>query len=30
MESFDLERALPEELVEFAEKKGVDLKDYEI
>ena len=30
MGSFDLERASPEELFEFTENKGVDLKDYEI
>ena len=30
MESFNLERASLEELVEIAEKKGVDLKKYEV
>ena len=30
MESFDLERASLEELVEIAGKKGVDLKKYEV
>ena len=30
IESFDLERASPEELIEIAEKKGIDLRDYQI
>ena len=30
MESFDLDRASPEELVEIAERKGIDLSKYEI
>ena len=30
MESFDLERASSEVLVEIAEKKGIDLCEYEI
>ncbi len=30
IESFDLERASPEELIEVAEKKGIDLRDYQI
>lgn len=30
MESFDLERVSPEKLVEIAEKKGVDLKKYQV
>lgn len=30
MESFDLEKALPEELIEIAERKGIDLSEYEI
>ena len=30
MESFDLDRASSEELVEIAGKKGVDLKKYEV
>ena len=29
LESFDIERATPEELVEIAEKKGIVLKKYE-
>ena len=29
-ESFDFERASPEELIEIAEKKGIDLRDYQI
>lgn len=28
MESFDLERASPEELVEIAEEKGIDFRKY--
>ena len=30
MESFDLEKASPEELVKIAERKGIDLSEYEI
>lgn len=30
MEAFDLEGASPEELVEIAERRGIDLSDYEI
>ena len=30
VESFDLKRASPEELVEIAERKGIDLSKYEI
>lgn len=30
MESFDLEKASPEELVEIAERKDIDLSEYEI
>ena len=30
MESFDFEKASPEELVEIAEKKGIELKKYEV
>ena len=30
MESFDLEKASPEELVEIAEKKGIDLRNYQV
>lgn len=30
VESFDLEKASPEELVEIAERKDIDLSEYEI
>ena len=30
IESFDIERVSPEELVDIAGKKGVDLKKYEV
>ncbi len=30
VESFDLEKASPKELVEIAEKKGVELRDYQV
>ena len=30
MESFDLDRASPEELVDIAGEKGIDLKDYQV
>lgn len=30
MDSFDLEKASPEKLVEIAEKKGIDLSDYQV
>lgn len=30
MESFDIERASPEELVEIAKKNGFDLRKYQI
>ena len=30
MESFDLEKASPERLVEIAEKKGIDLRNYQV
>lgn len=29
MESFDIERASPEELIKIAEEKGIDLEKYE-
>lgn len=29
MESFDIERASPQELIEIAEEKGIDLEKYE-
>lgn len=29
LESFDIERASPEELLEIAEEKGIDLEKYE-
>ena len=29
-ESFDLDRASPEELVDIAGKKGIDLRDYQV
>lgn len=29
VESFDVEKASPEELIEMAERQGVDLTDYE-
>ena len=30
MESFDLESASPEKIVEIAQKKGIDLREYQI
>ena len=30
MESFELERALPEELVEEAKRKGIDLRRFQV
>ncbi len=30
MESFDLDRASPEELVDIAGKNGIDLRDYQV
>ena len=30
MESFDLDRASPEELVDIAWKNGIDLRDYQV
>ena len=30
MEAFDIENASPEELIEMAERQGIDLDDYEI
>lgn len=30
IESFDIGRASPEDLIEIAENKGIDLRDYQI
>ena len=30
METFDLEKASPEELIEIAREKGIELKKYEV
>ena len=29
IETFDIEKASPEKLIEIAEKKGIDLRDYQ-
>ena len=30
VESFDVDRATPKELIDIAEEKGIDLRDYKI